>query len=483
MRLPLLLVLVVASTASASGALRTDGTFFRDEAGAVVILRGVNVAGNAKVPPFTPITDLSLLDPLPKWGFNAIRLLFTWEAYEPMPGQYSASYLAYIRGVIQAAHARGLYVVVDFHQDGYSRYALGGCGEGFPAWTLPADVTPAMPDNGPACHNWGARLVGDAELASIWHRFYAGEGGVREAYLAMIGRVATALSGEPGVIGYDLINEPEGDEASELGPFYEDAAAAVRAGDRNVIVFIEPNITTGGGGATRLPKPTFGNFAFAPHFYDATLTVGAWSGSDESAQLATLTSAAATWKVPLFLGEFGAAVTVDQVDGYLGAIAQQLDDKLMSSAQWAYTPGWTAAAKDGWNGEDFSIVDGSGALRANFRPRPFARRIAGTPVAFTLVEGKTPGATYMVLGWHHDPAAGATELFAPAAYFGGAITVDGGDLVCRTAGDVVSCTSDSAGDVQVRVGGGRSCGLTGAEALLLVWLLRRRRAVSAACRA
>jgi endoglycosylceramidase len=479
MRNLLVLALALAalpSRAFASGALHVDGNTFRDDKNAVVILRGVNVAGNSKVPPFTPITDVALLDPLPKWGLNAIRLLFTWEAFEPMPGQDSAGYLQYIRRVVEGAHARGLYVVIDFHQDAFSRFSINGCGEGFPAWALPPDIPPATPDNGPNCKDWGSHTVGDAMLAMTWKEFFADAGGARTAFIAMLGRVATALSDEPGVIGYDLLNEPGGDEVSDLGPLYEDAAKAVRAGDHNAIIFVGPGLATDPGIASKLPRPTFTNFAFAPHFYDATLTVGSWSGSDESSQMATLASAAVAWNVPVFLGEFGAPPALDQVDGYLGAVEQQLLLHSWSSAQWAYTPGWTATNKDGWNREDFSIVDDKGMLRANFRPRPYAPRIAGTPTALTVFEGKTPSASTVTLAWHHDPGAGATELYAPLQYFGGSVSVSTtGGVSCTVAGPLVSCTATSAGDKQIKVAGGNNCGLTGGEALLLAWLIARRR--------
>src|SRR6266404_1588722 len=114
-------------------ALHADGSFFRDDAGGVVLLRGVDVAGNAKVPPFRAITDAAQLDPLPRLGVDVVRLLFTWEAYEPSPGAYDDAYLAYYNGVVDAAAARGLWVVADFHQDAFSRSSIGGCGEGFPA--------------------------------------------------------------------------------------------------------------------------------------------------------------------------------------------------------------------------------------------------------------------------------------------------------------------------------------------------------------
>jgi endoglycosylceramidase len=469
--------LLVSSTALASGALHVDGGFFRDTQGGVVILRGVDVAGNAKVPPFTPIQDLSLLDPLPRWGLNAMRLVFTWEAYEPQPGQYSDAYLGYIRNVVAAAHARGMYVVIDFHQDGYSRYSARGCGEGFPSWALPPGIAPVTPDNGPACVNWGDAITGDATLKASWDGFYADAGGVRSAFLAMVGRVASALSVEPGVIGYDMLNEPAGDEVTQIGPLYEDAAKAIRAGDRNAILFVSPGLITGAGIKTRLQKPTFDNFAFAPHFYDATVHVGAWNGSDESYPIAQVTSAARDWNVPVFLGEFGAPPSTDGIDGYLSAVNVQLANNFYSSAQWAYTPGWTPTAKDGWDLEDFSIVDDKGNLRANFRPRPYVRRVAGTPVALSTAEGAIPSQSSVTFAWNHDPSAGATELFVPLAWFGGSasVYVQGNQADCSLDGEIVSCTSDTAGDKQLRIDNGRRCGLTGAEALLIVWLLRRRR--------
>jgi hypothetical protein len=48
--------------------LHTDGCWFKDKQGRGVILCGVNVAGNSKIPPFIPFTDVSLLDPLKEWG-------------------------------------------------------------------------------------------------------------------------------------------------------------------------------------------------------------------------------------------------------------------------------------------------------------------------------------------------------------------------------------------------------------------------------
>jgi endoglycosylceramidase len=459
-------------------ALHADGSFFRDAGGGVVLLRGVDVAGNAKVPPFRAITDAAELDPLPRLGVDVVRLLFTWEAYEPSPGAYDDAYLAYYSGVVDAAAARGLWVVADFHQDGFSRASIGGCGEGFPIWALPPTVTPAAPDNGPACANWGQRMLGDPALTATWDAFYADSNGARTRYLAMIARVAAALAQKSNVVGYDLLNEPGGDERTQIGPLYEDAARAVRAAHPTAILFVSPGYLTSAGNATNLVRPDFDNFAYAPHYYDPTLLLfHGWQGSDESAAFGEMSGTARAWGVPLFVGEWGAPPSTDEVRGYIGAIARQLDVALASSAQWVYTPAWSPSAKDGWNTEDFSIVDDTGALRANFVARPYAQRIAGTPTALTVGDETNAKDNALQLTWSNDPAAGATELFAPAAWFGGDVAIEAdGDLSCVRAGDSVSCHSATAGDKRVRLAApsGR-CGLTGLEAILLLSLLRRRR--------
>jgi hypothetical protein len=179
---------------------------------------------------------------------------------------------------------------------------------------------------------------------------------------------------------------------------------------------------------------------------------------------------ASSWSAALFVGEYGAPPSTQNVGGYLEMLNGNLDRLLASGAQWAYTPGWTPDKKDGWNLEDFSIVDDTGALRANFVPRPSAQRIAGTPLALAV------SPTELRLDWSHDPTAGQTNLFAPAAWFGGTVSVAvTGDVQCKVAGHLVGCIAPTPGTKTVRVTPAPRCGL-GGELVLLLWLLRRRRA-------
>jgi len=137
--------------------LDVRGRWFIDQAGRRVILRGVNLGGDCKVPypdggtyrptDFSDHRTVSFIGrPFPlreadehfarlsRWGFNCVRLLTTWEAVEHAgPGEYDAVYLDYFAEICRCAGEHGLYVFVDFHQDVWSRMS-GGCGA--PGWTF-----------------------------------------------------------------------------------------------------------------------------------------------------------------------------------------------------------------------------------------------------------------------------------------------------------------------------------------------------------
>ncbi|EYF06078.1 cellulase family glycosylhydrolase [Chondromyces apiculatus] len=497
---PLLAATLLASApCAAAGALHVEGGFFRDARGGAVILRGVNVAGDSKVPPFMPAAEPTLFDPLRDAGMNVVRLLFTWEAYEPEPGAYDAAYLDYYAAAARAAGERGLHVVVDFHQDGFSRFTIGGCGDGFPRWALPPELAPLEPDNGPDCVNWGVRMAQDTEMMTAWTAFYADTHGARTRFLLMLESVSERLAGEPAVIGYDILNEPWGDEATEIPALHADAAAALRKASPEAIVFVSPHALTSAGKATELPPPTFENVAYAPHFYDAMVALlHTWNGTDPAATFDLMQEEATAWGAPLFLGEFGAPAEAGNAIAYMDALYGHLDARLASGAQWVYTPGWTDTRKDGWNQEDFSIVDGEGTTRPNFRLRPAARRIAGTPTGLQVTTVDDPESGTITLAWDHDPDAGETELFVPLASLTRAararlrIETEGDALDCTAEGARVTCTSPTAGAKRVKVSGAQepeeapACGLMGIEPLALGALAalaqRRRRARSRAGR-
>ena len=111
-----------------------------------VIFHGVNVV--YKVHPFIPQNDtfdsqLSLtdaeIDDLVKWGFNFVRLGVMWEAVERAPGVYNESYLDDVEELVNKLGAKGIYTLVDAHQDVFARKI---CGEGAPNFYASEDVNP-----------------------------------------------------------------------------------------------------------------------------------------------------------------------------------------------------------------------------------------------------------------------------------------------------------------------------------------------------
>ena len=180
-------------TAASLRPLRAAGEHFVDRGGRVVLLRGVNVSGASKVPPFVPNDDAAALDRLRDLGMNVIRMPFLWEAYEPEAGRYDERYLDAMKGVARDAWSRGLHVIVDFHQDGFSRFSIDGCGSGFPSWVVPPGVGADRPDNSEArCASWGLKMMLDVGMHRSWSAFYRNERGVRDAFLRMTGRVGRA---------------------------------------------------------------------------------------------------------------------------------------------------------------------------------------------------------------------------------------------------------------------------------------------------
>jgi endoglycosylceramidase len=439
--------------------LHTEGRHFVDSHGRVVILRGVNLSGDAKVPPFQTCTSPADLDRVADLGFNVVRMVFVWEAYESVAGVYNEAYLTRLQSVAAAAWERGIYVIIDIHQDGFSRHASRGAGDGFPRWAVSPRGSAANPDNTARSKHWVVLMATDPTTHKSFDDFYANTHGVRTRYLQMVARIAGAFAQTPGVIGYDLLNEPWGDERRELAPLYRDAAELIRAQHPGAIMFLEGHITTNCGVATKLPRPNHGNVVYAPHYYrPLTIALSRWHGMTLGMNHAfgSMTATAQEWDAPLFLGEFGAAAETKNAGDYIDAIYDRMDANLASGAQWCYSPRWNEHDKDGWNAEDFSILDSQGAVRANFRPRPYPRITAGTPLSFRFQGAPSSGGhRTLEFAWKHRPELGATELFVPASIFppDSLIEVSDRGMTCQRdqSRQILVCTAAQRATVCVRI--------------------------------
>src|SRR5438552_1437597 len=55
-------------------------------------------------------------------GYNVIRLNLSWSLLEPKPGKIDSTYIDRIVQVVGCDRARGIYAVLDMHQDAWSKF-------------------------------------------------------------------------------------------------------------------------------------------------------------------------------------------------------------------------------------------------------------------------------------------------------------------------------------------------------------------------
>jgi endoglycosylceramidase len=439
----------LAAPAPADWRLHADGTLLRDSLGRVVFLRGVNAGGRSKFAPFVPFDYAAgqyaaalgaYLDRAASWGIDAMRVPFTWAALEPTQGHDDMEWLGRYQQLVDGAWARGIWTVVDFHQDLYSE---SFCGDGFPLWTVP---------NAPAPHHdctmWQLDYFSDMPMQEAFDRFWAAGSTVQAAYLAawdvMIGR----FKDEPGVVGFEPINEPGWGTAQDIGAFemttlsafYSQVAPHMRQQAPQSLVFVDPTGIDGANVSTTLQRPTGDGIVFAPHYYPVRETP-----DQVAANLPAWATVGAAWKVPTFLGEFGISVKAANNADYIAACFASLDSLGMSGTAWEYS-----VTGDLWNGETFSVAaaDGTENVTAKSLIRPFARAVAGGAVEQTWDPSRS---TFTLT---YTPASGVTEVQLPSRAYpsGFDVSLTGGcyDKV-SSPGRLLVQADANAGSVSLRI--------------------------------
>ena len=197
--------LCVWTASEATRLCRTSGRWILDPKGRVLILRGINMSQSCKYPGFLPWQSEKEVEAMRGWGFNCVRLLLTWEALEPEPGDYQEEYLDKVAEYVDWCGEAKIYVILDMHQDVYARkYQGNGC----PSWSCIDDGIPFKPFPGHWAMNYGT-----ASVIRAFDNFWAdkegpGGMGVQERYVLAWQHVAERFKDHPFVLGYDMMNEP-----------------------------------------------------------------------------------------------------------------------------------------------------------------------------------------------------------------------------------------------------------------------------------
>jgi endoglycosylceramidase len=312
-------------------AVRGDRPGVFDERGRQVVLRGVNVNGlaeyaraNPDVDPTVPITERTW-DRVADEGFNAVRLLVSWSRLEPERGRIDDAYVEEVRTAVRQAAERGIYAVIDMHQDAWGPFVATPPGvdcppglepangwDGAPAWATPDAATAGAATCRPA---EGEPKPGSDLVVDAWDRFYRDADGVQSRLVAVWEHLATELADEPSIAGYDLLNEPghgrgatapSGGLLSDFGPlgeYYARAIEAIRRGEASA--GIEPRPIYFEHSVAGNPPPSgFSEdpgLVFAPHIYGGSIVTFLTVDQNWDAML----SLADRWDSSIWVGEYG----------------------------------------------------------------------------------------------------------------------------------------------------------------------------------
>lgn len=400
---PLLLIACVLTCLAAQPAGATvpthplghEGRWITDAQGRVVFIHAVNMV--YKRPPYYPqATGFGADDAafLHRHGFNAVRLGVIYAGVEPTPGSYDDAYLNHIANTQSTLARHGVFSLLDFHQDLYNEKFQG---EGWPDWAVQDDGLP-NPQNG-----FPTNYLTNPALQAAFDHFWAndpGPGGVglTRRYAAAWRHVARRFRGAPGVLGYDLLNEPwpgtvwqpcvnpEGCPAFDTGPLAamtRMATKAIRRVDRGHLVWQEPNVIFNFGPQTHLPK-IGSNSGFS--FHDYCLDNSAPDcPTSESMVFDNADDEAKQTDRALMLTEFGATTDKARIEH----IVSLADGHMVSWMWWAYC-GCDDPTTSGPGDVQAIVKDphkpprGSNVIRSklDLLERPYPQAVAGTPIDF-----------------------------------------------------------------------------------------------------
>lgn len=426
-----------AHVAGSPPALHVADRAIRDDAGRTVLLRGAAVIGlgdyfqgNPDVPSSAGVTERDL-DQIAALGMSSIRLLVHWSALEPERGVFDEGYLARVRQVVNWARERGVYVILDMHQDAWGKFVNTAPGQECPAPFAPNQGWDGAPEWATITDGrWRCRFM-TRELSpavmTAWESFWDDRDGIQQELIDTWAWLAAAFRDDPTVIGYDLLNEPNwgldyGYTVQTRKPaFQRRALEAVRAAERpslRKIVFFEPTaVWSAVPTEAVVPFTDDDQIVYAPHIYAESITAdlaffpepvftlrGAFEEARREAEGYGTTFWSGEW------GWFG-----DPTHPYATRYAALEDEFQVGGAWWS----WRGACGDphavSWPSGDYGDFNGNLLLSRCKDPA----NLAGIEVGLVEPHARVLSRAYPrrwpgTITFTSDPASGRLELAGEA---------------------------------------------------------------------
>ncbi len=402
-------------------------------------------------------------------GFNAVRLGVLAEAVEPKPGVFDDGYLRNIGRTVGLLRSYGIRSLLDFHQDLYNEHFQG---EGLPAWMIDDDGLPAEPQAGFPGNYFVMPALQEA-FANFWADAKGPGGiGVLTRYAALVRHVAKVFHRVPGVLGYDLFNEPfpgpnfltcfpplgcPSSDESTLRPAMARLVRAVHAVDPRRLAFFEPWLPFDYGAPTAVGKVAPGRVGMSFHDYClGTIGISSAPGEQtlcsdavEQRVMANAMKQGATYGTALMLTEFGAGTDLDDLREVMGLA----DSHAISWLEWAYCDcgdptGAGQAQALVYDTHKEPIGDNVNQTTLAVFDEPYAQLVSGTPLrtsydatsdVYTLrYSTRSPAG-------HRFGAGARTRIYTSPLHYprGYHAAVHGGHIVGDAAGAYLDVAQDA----------------------------------------
>jgi len=431
------------------GPLHTEGRWIKDRLGRTVILRGPNLSGRHKQPPHICMETPEPLEPLRRWGFNAVRLVLVWEAIEPERGRIDHDYLDRVEQLSTWAGEHGLHVIMDMHQDIYGR-TFGGSGA--PEWSV---ATRQWQDPPEPANTWFLLYLYHQGVRRSLDRFWRNEDRLQDHFINAMTQAAGRLSGHPEVVGWEPYNEPfpgnlsfKTFEHEVLAPFYDRGIRSVREAAPHWLVFLEGALFAS---EIRLDLDfsRHDGVVYLPHFYiKQAHTARSYDGDHQELDrvMAVYERDASARDVPWMLGEYGFCNDGHNGFAYLRDHQRALEEYGVGGTFWQYNP----TGQD-WNHEYMSVAGPGGqeaeTLNALVHPAPLA--VAGEPRSFAYDEGSR---RFKLTCTDAVPGVDTVICLPDRCYPEGAsVSVDNGQFGLACEGRLLVVRATAEGTVRVAV--------------------------------
>lgn len=299
---PLCLLAFAAASAAPPPRVKASGSSLLWPDGRRAQFRGACVTESSTVQHVSRLVDVSdeKLDWFAGQGLNVLRVGVHWSLLETAPGVYDGSYLDALERLLRRMETRGVFAIIDMHQDQWSEfYCLG---HGVPTWYAgPPDVAKyarggaaAYPE--PVASPSDIGYVAEEGLGTDINctKWTAGYGSAGSLYTYALGAATQRMYDEPklqkafgefwkrvaartrksaNVIAFELVNEPwygavklekgdggvdgwrlaqpAADSAPSISRLHAALHAAIRDVDDDTLLLFEP-----GAGGAAYAEPT-----------------------------------------------------------------------------------------------------------------------------------------------------------------------------------------------------------------------------------